>query len=707
MRRSRLIPFALIIALLVGRIAVADDSASFDTASALALRFSESEFIDESVRAEIIHALKLIQESHAELPAARAEAHFEMRTMLLLMEEAEERALEQAYAGQRGEHGAVLLKTTGIAELDALNKRYGVAAVELSGAGFLLLRFTDPMNVPRLSETYERVPGIRDAVTDSYHRAPRSNVSLEASGNSWRFVFSVPCEASPADCGYGRYRYHLFDYDRPSRQVVKAGEEGVLSRIGCTPSAIVVVEKFEPEIVVACTTRTYGHGPDVVDVVDIRIGPGSDCESGCIFDGIIAVVDGKDVSVLEGRRDAHLTEIRNRFGDTCADAAWFEDALVRTPAGYQWVALYQDARSTDAYGNECALTGHAISGRGDVELAVTVEYPAISSCSDEELDVASALLCKNDNIRSCAQDKESRTAHRRQCLETVARMRDEPGLCERLDHSTRRSVCYQNLAVARLDASLCGQVGGKPYRASEQCIESIQTYRSRPAGTYAPDPDGMLYLRHITDRGIVDEWSPGITECDPVRLAGFGRLSRASCFDLISHRVRGPELVVIAGVQAADDYFAMGKHEISIDDWARYCRIVSIDGELDGRGCDGLDTASGYLPMVGVSHEQARWYMAWLSQRTGHRYRLPSVAEWQHAARADTSPAATENGCGSEAGPGSVRSGPANAWGLRHTTDNVQEWVTTESGELMAAGGHYGSETARCTTSGIASHAGV
>ena len=60
------------------------------------------------------------------------------------------------------------------------------------------------------------------------------------------------------------------------------------------------------------------------------------------------------------------------------------------------------------------------------------------------------------------------------------------------------------------------------------------------------------------------------------------------------------------------------------------------------RGCDGAPTGDaghgkGQLPVINVSWDQAKAYVAWLSRMTGKPYRLLTEAEWEYAARGVTS----------------------------------------------------------------------
>ena len=67
-----------------------------------------------------------------------------------------------------------------------------------------------------------------------------------------------------------------------------------------------------------------------------------------------------------------------------------------------------------------------------------------------------------------------------------------------------------------------------------------------------------------------------------------------------------------------DRPFAVGKFEVTWDDW---------DACVAMRGCDGRPTGDsafgkGRRPVINVSWDQAKAYVAWLSRMTGKTYRL-------------------------------------------------------------------------------------
>ena len=126
--------------------------------------------------------------------------------------------------------------------------------------------------------------------------------------------------------------------------------------------------------------------------------------------------------------------------------------------------------------------------------------------------------------------------------------------------------------------------------------------------------------------------------------------------------------------------FALSVHEVTFEDYDRFTYPNRVDDEGWGRGRQ---------PVVNVSWDDARDYVAWLSSQTGAEYRLPSEAEWEYAARAGTSTKYTWgnevgvnrancHGCGSRwdgertAPAGSFR---ANGFGLHDMHGNVWEWV--------------------------------
>ena len=78
--------------------------------------------------------------------------------------------------------------------------------------------------------------------------------------------------------------------------------------------------------------------------------------------------------------------------------------------------------------------------------------------------------------------------------------------------------------------------------------------------------------------------------------------------------------------------FAVGVYEVTFREWDA---CVS-EGGCNGYRPDALGWGRDDRPVINVSWDDARAYVAWLSQRTGERYRLLSESEWEYVARAGT-----------------------------------------------------------------------
>ncbi len=121
--------------------------------------------------------------------------------------------------------------------------------------------------------------------------------------------------------------------------------------------------------------------------------------------------------------------------------------------------------------------------------------------------------------------------------------------------------------------------------------------------------------------------------------------------------------------------FLLGKYPVTVSEYAIFARETNRPwNKPDFEQTDRH-------PAVMVGFDDAVAYAAWLSDRTGHRYRLPTEAEWEYACRAGTT---TARYWGNEydrkrmhvsaIGTAEVGSYLPNPWGLHDMLGNVWEW---------------------------------
>ena len=130
--------------------------------------------------------------------------------------------------------------------------------------------------------------------------------------------------------------------------------------------------------------------------------------------------------------------------------------------------------------------------------------------------------------------------------------------------------------------------------------------------------------------------------------------------------------------------FAMSKYEVTFEE---YDAFTNATGRR--RAQDLNLHRSPRRPVIDVSWYDASAYAAWLSSQTEKRYRLPTEAEWEYAARAGTTTKyswgndidvnrANCYGCASQwdrETTAPVGTFSANRWGLHDMHGNVKEWV--------------------------------
>jgi formylglycine-generating enzyme required for sulfatase activity len=131
--------------------------------------------------------------------------------------------------------------------------------------------------------------------------------------------------------------------------------------------------------------------------------------------------------------------------------------------------------------------------------------------------------------------------------------------------------------------------------------------------------------------------------------------------------------------------FAVGQFALTFEEWD----TCVADGGCNGYKPSDQRWGRGRQPVINVSWDDAKGYVAWLSKKTGKPYRLLTDAEYEYAARAGTQTAypwgneigknnANCVGCGSQwdgKQTAPVGSFPPNGFGLYDMVGNVWQWT--------------------------------
>ena len=130
--------------------------------------------------------------------------------------------------------------------------------------------------------------------------------------------------------------------------------------------------------------------------------------------------------------------------------------------------------------------------------------------------------------------------------------------------------------------------------------------------------------------------------------------------------------------------FAIGVYEVTFGEWDACVEAGGCAGYRPKQRFFGRNWGSPAHPAMRVGWYDVTPYLAWLSMKTGERYRLPSEAEWEYAARGGTTtPYYTGHAVTRKEAnygryfvgrPVPVGSYAPNPFGLHEMLGNVAEW---------------------------------
>jgi formylglycine-generating enzyme required for sulfatase activity len=261
----------------------------------------------------------------------------------------------------------------------------------------------------------------------------------------------------------------------------------------------------------------------------------------------------------------------------------------------------------------------------------------------------------------------------------------------RAERARRRRRIHQ-IAAASCILLLVGGIVGFSYTGLlEQSYLRIQTRKL--ADNYMPSALTVEQEEALKPGDSFRECaSCPIMVVIPMRNSAIGSIKTSSGQEAHKTRTKAP--------------FATGKFEVTFDEW---------DGCVAHGGCAYVPGDNGWgrgrQPVVNVGWDDAQIYVNWLSKQTGKEYRLLTEAEWDYAARAETTTRFSFGDAEAELdsyawynGNSNGQAHPvgqkgANLFGLYDIHGNVWEWVQDCYQETYTlAPPHGSSESQECNS---------
>jgi len=334
---------------------------------------------------------------------------------------------------------------------------------------------------------------------------------------------------------------------------------------------------------------------------------------------------------------------------------------------------------------------------------------SLLSALKEKLDAAFELAKKQaeeaERERQLAQQK---TQQRKQEQRVEQQKRDI--FDQAMKNVSAETNCRSGLNMRDLKIAInkLREVDIQRYRKSEpdivsalsSCITKIGRSFPERATEYKKQAMSLFPNNRVVSAIAIVPKDP----CD-MSLAGLGaRGKRAVCRDRMAGEAKAPALVVIPS-KGSIKPFAIGKYEVSIAEYNAYCE--------ESNACRPRATDKPDLPITNIKASEVKAYLRWLGEKSKRKYRLPTQAEWEFAARAESGRLDSNRNCqlnsrGIQKGDTLIKTdvGAQNRWGLVNHVGNARELVSGRGGKMLAVGGSYQTAMEDCVVGLAESHSG-